>query len=584
MTPRTYPALRERGAALILLAMILVLGTSWAVVAALNNRSGNRIGAEREYNAKVLAEAKAALIGWVATQALESGEGNPGRLPCPEPGGHVGNGSYEGISAPYPPSGQATCSSVGRFPWRTLGVQKPLDAAGEPLWYVVTIGSAGWALQTSATKLMINSDKPGGLAVNGVANAAVAAIIAPGRPMRLNPNAGQTAAGCIPRTQARGVTPPNYLDYLECHDIASGNIRTIVPDNATNEVANDQVALVTVADVLPALEAAIAKRIERDIVPQLKAVYADAGAFGTSASNPVYPFAAPFGRPDTATYQGSSGTLAGLLPFTYLPSGICTTDPRCNASLHTWGTPSFAKIGGTASLWPWQVCTEEQTTVGGTSYKRSFCYGWYQLGSLVLSYDDRISNIGNALRSYTLADYTTTLPPDVRAYNYNTGTWSIITPAQSRRLNADGSMSFALTATLPNVSGWGYFEFRTTRPAFSNHPLLTDTNPTTGWFVRNEWYRLLYYAIAPEHAPGGVPPCTPGVSCVEVANLADAARHRAVLALAGRALASLGQTRPSSDPRHYLDVPANYDGASPFVQHKVSRTYNDRFISVDKNP
>ena len=72
-------------------------------------------------------------------------------------------------------------------------------------------------------------------------------------------------------------------------------------DNAANPVFNDHVVALSAAELLPALEAAIAKRIERDIVPPLKRVYATA-AWGLSSANPVFPFAAPFADPGRSSF------------------------------------------------------------------------------------------------------------------------------------------------------------------------------------------------------------------------------------------------------------------------------------------
>ena len=76
----------------------------------------------------------------------------------------------------------------------------------------------------------INSNSVGQLALDGVANGAVAMAIAPGAVVNMAPNANQLAAGCLTRVQRRGITPPNYLDYVECHSVAGASVRTAVVD------------------------------------------------------------------------------------------------------------------------------------------------------------------------------------------------------------------------------------------------------------------------------------------------------------------------------------------------------------------
>src|SRR6185436_12377960 len=133
-------------------------------------RSTDYTAAKRLYNQAVMNRAKQALIGYVAAQAAHIGENNPGALPCPEASGYYGDATNEGKTA-----SSCTLPKVGRYPWKTIGTEKFLDADGEPLWYVV---SSGWAYTSSNT--VINSECvnaasglgcwSGQLTVDGVAN------------------------------------------------------------------------------------------------------------------------------------------------------------------------------------------------------------------------------------------------------------------------------------------------------------------------------------------------------------------------------------------------------------------------------
>src|SRR5207237_4744289 len=100
----------------------------------------------------------------------------------------------------------------------------------------------------------------------------------------------------------------------------------------------------------------------------------------------------------------------------------------------------------------------------------SQCVGqWYATGSqtATMRYEDRLSKVANALKRFTLTDYGSF----VRYYNYQTSSWTTVTPTATRTFNSDGSFSFVLTYTMPPVNGWGYFEFNSTRPTFSDHAL-----------------------------------------------------------------------------------------------------------------
>ncbi len=155
-------AFGQRGFAMIAFLSMLAIITAYFIVNTLG-ASRNFTASNRNNNAKVLNQAKQALIGYVAQQAAEASEKNPGRFPCPEAINNVGTSS-EGISAPFigtlgPPPIPSTPScapvgvpvGVGRLPWRTLGIDKLLDAAGEPLWYVVSPGIWGPAEQFNIT-------------------------------------------------------------------------------------------------------------------------------------------------------------------------------------------------------------------------------------------------------------------------------------------------------------------------------------------------------------------------------------------------------------------------------------------------
>jgi hypothetical protein len=137
---------RQGGAALLVLLAVLAIGASWFMVSKLDAMTANATARNRQYNAEVLARAKQALIGYVVQQANKSFEDNPGALPCPEHPWYVNRASpdngMEGTMGPAvaigsPGSGTANCSSIGRYPWRSIGTEMFVDAAGETLWYVV---------------------------------------------------------------------------------------------------------------------------------------------------------------------------------------------------------------------------------------------------------------------------------------------------------------------------------------------------------------------------------------------------------------------------------------------------------------
>ncbi len=496
---------------------------------------------------------------------------------------------------------------MGRLPWRTLGLDKLVDAAAEPLWYVV---SAGWALPTSTATLTINSNTTGQLTVDGVANAAVALIIAPGAAFTV-----QAAAGCTARSQTRPTAgTPDLGNYLECENATSpADVNFVTTGPSTS--FNDQVLRVTTADLLPEIEAAIAVRIQRDIVPVLKSVYADPKwGSGIGATNPLFPYPAPFSNPGTSNFQGAAVTVAGapqgLLSFNQTQGcdiPPMSTDVRCTKTLTAWASPSPApppdvtKIGG-YGYFQTKTCSWQS---GGDV---AFCQGEYHEDStnttgpgMVISMTATINNVAMGLRVLNTTKAT------IEAENNlpEGAPLTIVTPSINATMNSNGSVTITFSGTLPNIDvqgwdQWALYRIRLDRSIIGDHALLNPVDPPnqtppgpcpvtgcTGWFVRNEWYRLLYYAPAPGHTAAALPTpsCTSGGTCLSVTNVSPANKQRAILILAGRSLTNA--VRPNGTLADYLEF-GNADLNTTFEQRTVSRAtnapFNDRVVVLDSNP
>ena len=135
--------------------------------------------------------------------------------------------------------------------------------------------------------------------------------------------------------------------------------------------------------------------------------------------------------------------------------------------------------------------------------------------------------------------------------------------------------------------GWGSradFRIRIERSVITDHALLSSTAASTGWFVRNEWYKLVYYATAPNHAASGTAPrscndTTP--TCLQVANVTPTNKQRSILILAGRSLTGLA--RPNGTLADFLEG-ANADLNLAFEKRTVNSSFNDRVVVLDANP
>ena len=200
---------RERGAALFILLLLLLVGAGTVFVSRLKSAD---VELERQRKtAAALAEAKQALIGRAASND------DPGSLPCPD-----ANGDGES-KVPEDYSGGACVRYAGHLPWKTLRLPDLRDGDGAPLWYVLApaFRDRGVAILPSL---------PGSISIVGVspANDVVAAVIAPGAPL-----SGQNRSDVNDLTQ-----------YLESY-VDPGTLSTAAPGPGFN----DRLMLVTASEV-----------------------------------------------------------------------------------------------------------------------------------------------------------------------------------------------------------------------------------------------------------------------------------------------------------------------------------------------
>ena len=546
---------RQRGAALIALLAVVAMGSAWYLVSRLNTESGMAGAAFKARNAQVLNKAKQALIGYVAAQAIKAGENNPGALPCPEnPGDFDSTTGRQGLVG-------TSCgtTTIGRFPWRTLGLDQLVDASGESLWYVV---SPGWGVP-SGSNTNINSNSIGQLTIDGVANSAAALIIAPGPAFAV-----PAAAGCTAWSQVRSPTgTPDWRNYLECENATSPADSVFITAGPSGSF-NDQVVRITVGDLLPGIEAAIASRTEREILPALKTVYTPA-AWGftggpPATSNPVLPFAAAFSNPGpgagTSNYQGAAGTYQGLLPFNQTQGCTVTAaNPRCTTTML-----AFSKAGAdTQTGGGGYIRTQSSCSWQATEY---VCIGEYFNPSISVALTINVTNVAMGLRTFDPSKVSFVAHDNCACGGIGTQT---VPFTSAVALKADGSATVTVAGgPVPDItaSGWGTYanyEVRIDRAAFGDHSLLDTANATTGWFVRNEWFRQAYYAVARSNTSALLPAersCTTAADCLTVTTGTVSSSRSALLILAGRSIN--GNARPSSILADYLEFgnrTANYE-------------------------
>jgi hypothetical protein len=384
-----------------------------------------------------------------------------------------------------------------------------------------------------------------------VANDAVALIIAPGPAISV-----AASTGCAAFSQARPtVGTPDWRNYLECENATYPTPDATFVTRGPSASFNDQVVKITVAEIMPAIEAAIANRIEREIAPALKSVYSSTNWLGVTAGKSVYPYAAPFPSggitPSTSTYVGTVGVNQGLLPF-FQTQGGCNpaTDVRCNTTLLTFSKAGAdVQTGGTGSIRTQSTCAWVSTNY--------VCTGEYLQPTITVAVSVKVTDVARGLRALDSSAITFTAMDDAGG---GSGPQNV-TFAASTTMNSDGSGTITVTGTPPTIAsmGWGtYANYVVSfgRAAMGDHSLVDSTDSTTGWFVRNEWYRLLYYATVQKRTAiqlaSGALGCSAGSDCLIVTTNTTPANNRsAILILAGRSIN--GSSRPSSSLADYFE-------------------------------
>jgi len=213
--PRHAPAKRQRGAAFLVLALMIGIAATALIVSA--GTSSNEKTRAAEKTAKALATAHEALIAF-AVSVPDSAR--PGDLPCPATDYTTGIGS-----------GPCTTSAsrLGYLPWKTLGLPDLRDGTGAPLLYAVSNG-----FKNNPRTGTLNSDTSGEFSVNG--ENAIAIVFAPGAPLG---------------TQDRNAGTFNRANFLELSN-ADGN--SSFENSAESNTINDRLIWITPRAFFPPIE------------------------------------------------------------------------------------------------------------------------------------------------------------------------------------------------------------------------------------------------------------------------------------------------------------------------------------------
>jgi hypothetical protein len=274
----------QRGAALLAFMLVVIVAAAAMLVGRLNEHA--QAYTRNTETQLALNEAKQALLQYAMNypELRSDSEKGPGLLPCPfvddDGAGDVGN--------PESNCSVGAGTTIGRLPYRILGLQDLRDSAGERLWYALSDNFKN--VQTGNP--VVNSDTLGALSVDGASDI-VAVVIAPGVPVTAQ--TGRTEDG----TAAGFTTLANYLEGTN----ATGGAVSFAT-TGTGEF-NDRLVSITRTELMDV--------VEKRVVSEVRATLANYRA-NPSHGNGRYPWLTPFADPKSGfntlrgTHSGSSNS------------------------------------------------------------------------------------------------------------------------------------------------------------------------------------------------------------------------------------------------------------------------------------
>lgn len=268
----------------LLIFLVLLMGVGGVALTGFTQKIKKQVDTKRfEHNKEVLQQAKQALLMYAYRYPSISAASppnfrarGPGRLPCPD-------SNNNGSSGPL-----LTCMNnievVGRFPFNTSGINffDARDSTGERLWYAVSStfdNGPATVINSNDTGTISIFDQTGSLLYDGNASGIAAVIIAPGAAINGQDRSVANVDNPFDQTADTDpgiINPANYLDAFNGFDnsifLNSGNtapdgfiLGPVYDPNQNIYVINDQMAIITAAEVIAMAEKAVIETVDNSI-------------------------------------------------------------------------------------------------------------------------------------------------------------------------------------------------------------------------------------------------------------------------------------------------------------------------------
>ncbi len=500
------PMRAQRGAALTALMLMLVLGSGLAGMGWLEAKARSAHVAARTEAA--LAAARDALIGYAASYPDQhSGRHGPGYLPCPDTSG---NGS---------PNTPCRRKSLGRLPWRRLGLHDPRDGTGERLWYAL----ADRFRANGHKHRPLNGETVAELTIDG-RDGFAAVVLAPGRPL-----ASQD------RTRGR-FDPAQYLEGGN-ETPADGAYVSFAAAPPGGGRPNDRVAAIARDELM----AAAGRRVLAETRALLEAYR------GAPWNTGALPWPAPWGGAADGA-PAVPGAFSGRLPLARTGHAVAT-------SFRVAGAPAGGAVAASGTV--------DAAAAGLPAHPLTVPAGrceWTDAGRIDCEGEARVPLGAGRERVYRLALHftgdaavTPPAPADVRRRSVRGRAWSAESRIEVRDRSGGvetgrGEVRFAPGPVRGRIEVAGVA-----------YPLGVG-GEMPQWMVENEWHRSLLVGFAPAFTAGGGALCAAPGDCLEVVRtslyrtggaMGGPRRAAAVSVLAGAALAHQRRTGTPGVPEWF---------------------------------
>ncbi len=490
---------------MIAILTLIALLSAYLIADRMSSTSTELLAEREKLTQKALRDAKAALLGYVAKYASDTGHSVPGRFPCYEDASIVGTPN-EGNEAAGGTCNTNTIIQFGRLPWNTISLGDVRDGWGEKLWYALSPGFRDSPINSTTAGQILLDGKP-----------VVALIIAPG------PSISSQSRPALPGSMAYNYfgSASVYSNYLEGEN-ASSPVDVNFTSAGLPGSFNDRVIAITQREVFDIVEPIVAARISTagtsDQFPE------DLASYYSKWS--AYPFAAPFGNPITGDYRGANATYQRFVPAT-----TTAGDP----TFVVWPASPAPALTNNNGAGNGTVNSQSCSGTGSQTLQCVFNYRRSSGRTPTVTITATANNVGMAFREPLLST-------DITITNCSAGGACVLSNRvlSPQTTGSSGNLPVTFSARLPNLGSGN-------KNATINIPVPDDNSILTHWFFTNQWQRTVYYAVASEVAPSH----TPSSSCGTCISVNGTTGNKVVMILMGGALGT--QAQPSSSPDDYLE-------------------------------